>query len=478
MNIQSASLSAQLPKATAAAPRQTKEISYNPQDTVVMQPGTTTIEVSPEASTDKLRLKGGLIPNEEGQFVYPKSDPRFHGANALAAVSKTLNLFEKAYGQSVRWATGRDQLDIHPDNGQTLNAFYSRKDKGLFFFHSTDPVTQQVVHGADSGEVTSHEGGHAILDAIRPGYMSSWSGDAGGFHESFGDVMAMLTSMQDPRVLQEVANQTGGDLRKPNLLAALGEELGITINHTAGKNATGGDYTRNAINDFVWQKPSSLPHNAPPDKLSSEPHSWSRLWTGAVYDILEQLTQERMQESPDMVSALAGARDELTEMYGRLMRHAPKGGFSYKQMAAAFLQSDLEENDGKRAGMLGKVFARRKILGDESGMVATDFRQHLAGEGTRQVEVELRGDRFGQFNGARVVTEESGQKSEFRVDQEASDSLKDRMAQLIDAGRILYTEPNSNPSTAQLFRPDGKPYEGVVRWVDGQMTIERVLIAS
>ncbi|MFN8610114.1 MAG: hypothetical protein U0931_21405 [Vulcanimicrobiota bacterium] len=453
----------------------TKEFSYNPQDSVSLEAGTTRLQVREDGSTDKLKVMGGLAPNDQGQFVYAGGDSRFHGANAFASAARTLALFEQAYGEPIGWSTGRPQLEIHPDNGQVLNAFYSRDDKGLFFFHSTDPVTGKVVYGADSGEVTSHETGHAILDAIRPGYMSSWSGDAAGFHESFGDVLAILTVMQDDRVLSKMAEQTGGDLRQPNLVAALGEELGITINHTAGKNATGGDFTRNAINDFVWQAPSSLPETAPPDKLSSEPHSWSRLWTGAVYDVLGELVKERLTDSPDVKAALSGARDELTEMYGRLMRQAPKGGFKYKQMAAAFIQSDLDQNGGKRASMLGKVFAHRKILGGESKVADSAA---LAPGGSRRLEVTLDGPEFGRFSGARVVSNESADSLGLTADRAAAQELKDRLKQLIKNGDILYTEPNSNPATSGLFKSDGHPYAGVVRWVDGQMSIERVLIAT
>lgn len=459
----------------AARAENSREFSYNPQDSVSLEPGTTRLEVRGDGTTEKLKVVGGLSPNQQGQYVYAAEDARFHGANAFASAARTLALFEQAYGEPIRWSTGRQQLEIHPDNGQVLNAFYSRDDKGLFFFHSTDPVTGKVVHGADSGEVSSHETGHAILDAIRPGYMSSWSGDAAGFHESFGDVLAILTVMQDDRVLSIMAEQTGGDLRKPNLVAALGEELGITINHTAGKNATGGDYTRNAINDFVWQNPSSLPESAPPEKLSSEPHSWSRLWTGAVYDILGELVKQQLQQTQDVKQALSGARDELTEMYGRLMHQAPKGGFKYRQMAAAFIQSDLDQNGGKRSALLGKVFSQRKILGADSKLLE---QASLLPQGSRRLEVTLDGPDFGPFSGAKVVSQESGQNLALTEDQAAAAELQARLKQLIKNGDILYTEPNSIPGQAQLFKPNGQPYAGVVRWQDGQMSIERVLIAS
>lgn len=329
-------------------PGQKRDFSFNPQDQVVLNAGTASLDnVRDDVSTDKLKLVGGLKPNDQGDFFYAPGTAGFHGANAFVGAAKVLDAFEKAYGQPVKWATGESQLKIHADKGEMLNAYYDRSKGGLFFFHATDPVNKKVVYSADSGEVTGHECAHAILDAVRPNYLNSWSPDPGGFHESFGDVMALFCSLQEPAVLDKVVEQTGGDLKKPNLSAALGEEMGIIINHTAGKNATGGDYTRNAINDFLWQDPRTLPKNAPPDKLSSEPHSYSRLWTGAVYDLLAAMVEENLSRQQGPRQAIQAAAQEGLEMLGRLLRKAPKAGFTYQQMASAFVQSDREFNQGK-----------------------------------------------------------------------------------------------------------------------------------
>jgi len=38
------------------------------------------------------------------------------------------------------------------------------------------------------------------------------------------------------------------------------------------------------------------------------------------------------------------------------------------------------------------------------------------------------------------------------------------------------TEPNQVVTPRDLFKPDGEPYIGVVRWQDGKMKLERVPI--
>lgn len=88
------------------------------------------------------------------------------------------------------------------------------------------------------------------------------------------------------------------------------------------------------------------------------------------------------------------------------------------------------------------------------------------------------GDRFGQFAGARVETLLSGQQASLTDDSQESDRLSNQMARLITAGEIKMTEPNQVVTSKDLFKADGHPYKGVVRWLDGQMTIERVKIAT
>jgi len=203
-----------------------------------------------------------------------------------------------------------------------LNAFYSREDGNLNFFHAPDPVNGQTVFSADSGEVTSHECGHAILDALRPSFLNAWSPDPAAFHESFGDCMSILMALQDDATVAKCVDQTGGDLSKDNCVANNGENMGIVINHKAGKNVTGGDYGRTARNDFSWSDPSDLPAKTTYDKLSSEPHSFSRLWTGSFYDVLKGIADREMAAGKSPKDALRAAGDEGLRIYANLFKTA------------------------------------------------------------------------------------------------------------------------------------------------------------
>lgn len=466
----------EVPHSSRPAAPQDLEFSYNSQDGWVMTPGSTVVAgVSTEGggvSSERLRLKGGLRP-EQGAFVYSPEDRRHYAANAFAAASRALTIFEEAWGKPIAWATGRPQLEVTADQGKALNAHYSRWDHGIFFFHDVDAQTGDTVYTAGSGEVVAHEIAHAILDGLRPAYFSAWSPDAAAFHESFGDILAMLVSLHDDRVLDRVVEQTGGDLSRPNLAAAMGEQLGRALNHQSGHNLTGGDYTRNAIHNLVWQDPVSLPDSAPADQLSSEHHSFSRVFTGAFYDLLTGICQQKQGEGQDPRAALASTAREGVAMLARMLAASPEGDFTFKDMAAALLQSEREHHQGRYSAQILQAFRARKILPEEGGLL--DPVDTLpSGSYTLQHRLGL----SGPLEGVQVTTVLSGHGPDHGLKQ--SELERERLEGHIERawrrGDILMTEPNQAVTRADLFKPDGEPYQGVVRWVEGQMVLERVPI--
>lgn len=461
--------------AVQATPK-TVEMSVNPQDQFVMPASTTAVAgFFDDVSTNKVQLRGELKPNDQGGFIYPESDARFTTSTAFASVANAVSFTEEVWGRPVKWATGKPKLNVTPDAGEDLNAYYDRGGKGLFFFHKEDPVTHQMVFSGRSGEVTGHEAFHAILDAERPAYLGAWAPDVGAFHESMGDIGALSLALQNPKVLDKVLQESDGDLRKQNCVAALGEELGMAINHVSGKDATGGPWTRNAINSFTWSDPAKLPASAPPGQLSREVHSLSRLWTGATYDILVGITEELRGQGLDARTALQQGGLEILKMQGRLLSPgmAPDGSFKFRDMAKALLQSENELNGGKHSALISKVMQERKILEPSRGFEAEE---PLVG--SRPVSTELTGDRFGVFAGCRVGTIISGQSLGRAFDgaDPAVEELQNHMALLIEAGEILSTVPGQNPQGRDLIKEDGEPYRGVVRWTDGVPSIEPTFI--
>ena len=87
-------------------------------------------------------------------------------------------------------------LPVGLDEGDDLNAFYDRSE--LAFFHAS--VGGKMIYSAESPDVVCHELGHACLDAHCPALWNAHYIEVGSFHESFGDMSAILSALQLPSV--------------------------------------------------------------------------------------------------------------------------------------------------------------------------------------------------------------------------------------------------------------------------------------
>jgi hypothetical protein len=179
-------------------------------------------------------------------------------------------------GQS--WEVGRI-LPVDLDFGVDLNAFYDRV--GLKFFHGT--AAGRTVFSGESPDVVCHELGHALLDSFKPQLFDAASIEVAAFHESFGDMSALLSALELPSVREGVLAETGGVLRRSSRLSRLAEQLGWAIRQSV-PSAVEPDCLRNAVNTFFYRDPDTLPTTAPATSLSSESHSFSRVFTGGFFE--------------------------------------------------------------------------------------------------------------------------------------------------------------------------------------------------
>jgi hypothetical protein len=67
---------------------------------------------------------------------------------------------------------------------------------GLNFFHGPSP--DGVVFSGASPDIVCLEMGHATLDSLKPQLFDAGSQEAAAFHESFGDMSAILSDLQLP----------------------------------------------------------------------------------------------------------------------------------------------------------------------------------------------------------------------------------------------------------------------------------------
>jgi hypothetical protein len=219
-------------------------------------------------------------PNGEPLGPSKRKSLQFHQVNVWAVVQNVLNMYESpfALGRPIPWGTGGTRLYIVPHAGYAENAYYDRHSKSLQFYYygsDDDPKYTCLSH-----DIVAHETGHAILDGIRPNYYEFTSLETSAFHEFVADLTAIMAGLRQTSVRKETARVTEGDLTRKNVIGLIAEEFGGVV--------LGRDALRNADNEL----------NMESDELRGSyiPHDWSRVLTGAMYDILVEIARKHLEE--------------------------------------------------------------------------------------------------------------------------------------------------------------------------------------
>ena len=240
----------------------------------------------------RFKIKGpGCLPG-----IYPAGTPGFRYWAAAEALRRGGDFWAPILGVK-QWEPG-SVLQVGLDEGVDFNAYYDRTE--LAFFHDT--ADGQIVYSGESPDIVCHEMGHACLDAHRPQLWDTPFIEAGAFHESFGDMSAILSALQLPSVRTAALNGVAQD--KASFLSRLAEQLGWAIRQQY-PDAADPDCLRNAWNSFTYVDPETLPDSAPANKLCAEVHSFSRIFTGAFYEILSGMLAIR-SKSPTEDDLAAG----------------------------------------------------------------------------------------------------------------------------------------------------------------------------
>lgn len=492
-------LSAPQQSAPKAEPKDAT-FSYNPQDPETLPNDTATIsgvnanDGRPETDVVKLTPKKGLFffgqlialredpnykltPDKDGNYVLPTSDEHFTGVQTMGAAAKTVNKFnevmQEVAGKKIEWAFGENQLGVSPETGEWPNAFYARDQKGVHFFDVKNTST------GNSGEVVSHEVGHAILDALRPSFLGGTGPETGAFHEAFGDVVAMLMTLGNDGAVDKIVEQTGGDLSKNrNILSDMGEGFGQAIGRPEGG-------IRTSFNDFKYQDPATLPERGDDTHLGREVHDFSRLWSGAFYDTLDAIADANRAEGMSPKEALKAAGEEGFRLLVAQMQKAPQSSeATFKDMAKAMMQGDQEFNGGKRQDLIRDVMTKRDLLPQGEGLFKS---LNFELSGNPVVKTTTLGPDFGVLNGVKMdsVVDQPvfsafaagsnalGDMATNAVTAEAQKGVK----MMLQDGDILFTD-NAKPGLDEIFRPDGTAFKAYVTTDDqGNRELHRIPMA-
>ncbi|HET9650651.1 MAG TPA: hypothetical protein VFP36_00595 [Usitatibacter sp.] len=294
----------------------------------------------------KFRIKGaapkpGIYPKGTAQFRYwAAAEPLRRGGD-----------FWSQFGIT-KWQLGAT-LPVSLDKGVDLNAYYDRSE--LAFFH--EKVGGTTYYSGESPDVVCHEMGHATLDAHRPELWDAPFIEAGAFHESFGDMSAILSAL----TLKEVRTQVVASVSscRSNDLSRCAEQLGEAIRQVA-PDAAEKKALRDAYNSFKYVDPQTLPDDAPATRLSAEVHSFSRVFTGAFYEILCGMLNARAKKPKE--GDLAAAAADLAQLLVDATGAAPVQPDYYAQVAAHMVDADATRFAGRYRDVLTQTFVSRLLL--------------------------------------------------------------------------------------------------------------------
>lgn len=341
-----------------------KEISVW-EDDPLTTPSAQTIKVPvPELDIAPLAIEiTGNMPTPE---ISSPGTAEFRYWTAAAALGRAVTYWRGIFSDTelgeVDWEVG-SPLPVRLDVGVDLNAFYARdaNQKGLSFFHDT--IAGQTIYSGESSDVVCHELGHAILDSIRPDLFDAASDEIAAFHESFGDMSAILSDLQIKSLREAVLAETNRDLHRSSRLSRLAEQLGWAIRQIHPDQADP-DCLRNAVNSFFYQDPTLLLPSGPNSILTSEPHSFSRVFTASFFEALGSMValQAPIPAESDLLQASQDAGRLLIEA----LLAAPASSDFYSQVAAHMIGADKLHFSGKYSTVLTSAFVRHGILSLES----------------------------------------------------------------------------------------------------------------
>lgn len=294
-------------------------------------------------------------PNAFGDFVTMPDTPQFDAVHTFAVVRQTLTMYQRALSGADaemplpwQWNSSVDTtpLTIFPYGlPNVMNAYYSRSQACLKFGDFVPTGDAARVYTCRSFDIVAHETGHAVLDGLKPQWLSAGSPpQTGGLHESFGDLTAIFLALSQLDQCEAVVAQTKGRLHDKTFLADIAEQFGLALGNTNG--------LRNADNDLTLSQ------------VGTEVHAISQVFTGAVYDILADVfALERRPALEDCASVLHRVAAWLRGLLLRALIAAPETNATFADVANEMLR--LCHEDGKPAAYTGFIrdrFAQREVV--------------------------------------------------------------------------------------------------------------------
>ncbi|MBL8693598.1 MAG: hypothetical protein JNJ88_05825 [Planctomycetes bacterium] len=281
----------------------------------------------------------------------------FHAQNVYAIVMSVVSRFEFALGRRAGWAFPSHQIQAMPHAFADANAFYSRRDHGLFFGYFSSADRKSTVYSCLSHDVIAHETTHALLDGLRPRYTDPSSPDQAAFHEGFSDIVAILSVFSLKDVVRRVLSAKlpaprGADMVEriskreltPEKLAALsllclaeqmGKEMGI-----ARGGALRASATLAPSKSWLSSREFSQPHRRGEVLVAAVLHAFLLVWRRRIIGLggseTDSVSLDRVVEE----GAAAAARLLSTAI--RALDYSPPVDLQFGDFLSAMLTGEGE----------------------------------------------------------------------------------------------------------------------------------------
>jgi hypothetical protein len=382
-------------------------------------------------------------------------------------------------------AKPKSLLLIIPDNGDEVNAYYDRE--ALLFFHHKYRNGRQTFSGA-STDVVAHETGHAILDAIRPDLFYTNLLEVGAFHESFGDVTAIVTALSD-RKTRDTLLDVAPDLGAANFVESWGSDLAATVRRVGGAHHNASK-PRHALNTFRWQLPETMSVTGGPNEMIREVHSVGRIMTGCFYDVLRAMFVASGKPNSNRLWSVTRSAAKL---FHQAASTAPAVPRFFRSVGRAMVLADEALNDGANRELIGRAFFHHGLALGARSFLAPEIA--LAGRsliidrraGAVTMEPTTMRDlrrRFGAPAGAamtfRVAEMGNTRVADVAIRDEVSlDAVDHRVRGVVAAVDTVALVGESGGSPALLFAPRaGAVSSEVVDFVRSLVTHDQVTFDS
>ncbi len=314
----------------------------------------TRVEPGPKDTQIEIAGLPTVTPDANGDFLFdPSSEQMFDAVHTYTVVRQVMTMYQRALGEKLKWqwntGANTDPISVFPQAGEAANAFYSRNQKSLKFFFFRPPGSGSnapFVFTCRSLDIVAHEAGHAVLDAWQPGWITSFHPQTGGLHESWGDLTSLFLVLSQFDQVEFIIAQTKADLHRKNILSAVAEQFGASLGRPNG--------LRNADNNLKL------------GEVTNEVHDISRVFTGAVYDILaDAFTGSREPRKRDDAEVLHEVGRKVATLVFQAIRAAPAANATYRDVAAGMI-SLAAADAGRYPGygtFIKNQFELRQVLG-------------------------------------------------------------------------------------------------------------------